>query len=853
MRKVYDCKDIRRLSDSDIGERISRGIVITATSALTDAMRDFYPDYHVYDIHSLISGLIPEWDEDVKDIKNYVILRNVIEEYVVDHEVNANDAIYLRRNASEIWNAIKLLVEADVYPQDIPEGSTGPIKHFKQIWRKLETDNTQIIAFRGKLSYKELSDRETVRKELISILGQGCSRNLQEFFLLGFYFITPIQERIFDILSKCGFELSYLNLNNPDYGYANDIWKRTFEAEYSSGSAIDIQSDLRHINLFGEALSSKDVNINIDLIKDPDDFTFAKTVKEAIDKGERVYSPDAKGCERILKEFYPEYYDRKHLLSYPVGQYIYYLHKMWDTYHNQRDLKHEYIVHCFASGWLAVDTLNGKDYVYEIKMLGPFFKGCKDIPDWYEQIDALKHAKDLTRYFDEREKGKERWHKLMGNPFMNIGVYTIDDETLDAIILLLKKLISDAERLFPGEDRTNLYEHFRRVAEIIESRIDDGELYEEEAEIVNDLLKQLSDESTKEITCPMNGIRDALVLLIGDHFGDDESQEAETSDKRRMVQPLSMIEAEMLNDHEKKIKLVMADEFTLPGAPKKLPWPLNEKFLETLNIKSRADTVRYVNAMQSVIDNRPLSYRYLFYTFIGLLNEEGSNLAIEWICKKEKKEVDITPYARIITQIETNVESSSDEIKELERLIYTELPDPTEHTVLMPDTSLPEEVKMDYLICKQRYLYSYLLNQSPTFTSKFHYSFVLSSLISAFSEVANVDKKKVADNIYDLLPFFNTIEKKQSTDFAKNGSKTDSHTDNSDKPKTFEYEAIGYPPQRLLVHYINRKLLEVGRVRLDKFMKEQAIDETIPEGACIYCPYSEVCFSRYEEQVAGDE
>jgi len=852
MREVFDFKDIRRLEDTVLDGIIREGIVVVATSELEAAMSSYYPQYLVFDVHAFISDIIPGWEKDIKDIKNYVMLRNVIEDYVTDYEVNSTVATYLRRNAADIWNAIKLLIEADVYPDDVDASVSEPVRRFRDIWKKLEIENDQILTFRSTFAY-ELSQKEKV----VEIIRQevdkqkkaaGKSQDISEdIFLFGFYFITPIQQRIFDTLEDAGFHLKFVNCHDSEYRYANEIWERTFAQEYEDGNVRDIQEDISFINYFGEILKNNKMEMPVQITKHHTEFDFATMVKDAVEKGEIVYSPDAKQCEHILKEYFPECYDQKHLLSYPVGQYIYYLHMMWNTFSNRMDMKYEYVFKCFASGWLNTVGLNGRDYLYEMKLLAPYFKDCHELKEgeksWKNRLQTLKRSRETVAGFKNREHGDERWHRLLGNPFDNIGVFTVSDETIDDIEKLLDKLIDDAEYLFADSDRTDLFEHFQRITHIIEQHLDEDDLLKEEAEIANELLIQLSDETASGITCPMNGIRDAIVLLIGDHFGEYETQEKETADKKRLVLPLSMVEAGMLNNYGQTVHLVLANEFDLPGKPKKLPWPLTDEVLDSLQIEHREKTRRYVKAMRSVITNRPLSYRYLFYSFMGISNSENKpTLSIEWVCKKDKKEIDVSPYIRLL-DVGDNFEDIINSDESFLDIIRDASVSEACGEILPPDQAVPDEVRMDYLLCRTRYAYSYLLNYLPTYSSEFHYSFELSKLISAFSILSGINKDKVTDNIEKLLPFLLHIELRQSVDFASSQG----------IPEPYMYDGIEYPAQRLLTHYINDEVIRQARSRDEEYLNSGKIPTQVPEKACIYCPYSEICLERYDEQVANYE
>lgn len=835
MRKIIDYKDIRKLGETRLDESLKKGVVIAATTELASAMSAYYPEYTVYGIHDFIAAIIPEWHEDVKDLKNYVMLRNVIENYVNDNEVNQEVSVYLRRNAYDMWNAIKLLIEADVYPDDVDSNCAQPIKHFANIWKKLEIENTLIMSFRTTFSF-ELAQREAVVQKIQSAVGE-LRENL---FLFGFYFVTPIEERIFDVLEAAQYKLNFVNCHDKDYGYATKIWEAFFPEEYNAGTIENIQEDISLQNCFGEALAGNLKDLPLTVTKHQTEFEFAGMVKEAVDKGELVYSPDAQQCEQVLKEYYPEYYNRKHLLSYPVGQYIYYLHMMWNSFKDEMDLRFEYVYKCFASGWLCTEKMNGREYTYELKVLEPFFKGCYQPEEWKKRVEELKQAKETVSGFEAREKGQERWHKLLGNPFNNVGVYSVDIEKINNISILIDKLIEDASYLFAERENVDLYAHFRRIKEIINTQMSMDDILAEESEIAKELLTQFDDENAKGIVCPINGVRDAIILLIGNHYGEYESQESETSGRSRMVHPLSMVEAAMLNNYGQKIHIVMANEFTLPGQPKKLPWPLTNDVLDSLKVKGREKTEKYVRYMRAVIDDRPLSYRYLFFSFMGVFNAENRpELSVEWVCSKDKKEIAVSPYIKLMgfKEPENEIEEKGEKYKEM---ITASSEGMTKVEVHMPEDDVPEEVRMDYLLCKKRYSYSYLLNELPSFTSEFHYSFELSKLISAFAIISDLDKEVIEKNINELFPFFRRVELRQSADFASNQG----------IPSSYAFGDIEYPAQRLLTHFLDSDVIREARAREDIYNERKTESNSVPIKACMYCPYSNICIERHREEVA---
>ncbi len=836
MREIIDYEDIRRMRESPIDDALKHGTIITATAELARAMSSYYPEYKVHDIHRLITKIIPQWEQEVKDIKNYVALRDVIEAYVNDNEVRGEVATYLRRNAANMWNAIRLLIEADIYPDDVDAKESEPISRFKDIWKKLEIENKQIVQFKAIFAY-QLSQERVVAAKIKEIIGNSDTG----IFLFGFYFITPLQDRIFDILEGTGVRLHFLNWHTPRYGNATAIWEKTFP-QYGAGNAKRIQEDMGLGNLFGEILEGNAEEVPIKITKDQTELDFAQMVYQAISKGERVYSPDAKQCEKVLKEYYPEYYGQKHLLSYPVGQYIYYLHMLWDSFSDEMNVRYEYVYKCFASGWLTNGTHNGKDCLYEMKVLEPFFKFCRSIREWQERLRIMKEARRALSGFGARPKGKGRWHELLGNPFNNLGIYTITEEQVEIIAGLIEKLFEDAKYLFGSEHRVDLFEHFQKIRRIIHQHMDEEVLMQVEQEIVNDLLARLNDDSTKGIKCPMNGVRDAIIILIGDHFSDYETQEEETSDKQRMVLPLSMVEAALLDRERKMFHLVLANEFTLPGQPKHLPWPLTDGMLDSLKItgSERAKTRKYVKDMRAVIDNRPLSYRYLYYAFIGLLNNDNKpGLSVEWVCRKNDKEIDMSSYARLSgTSHEATGKGKNKRDTIRESLDLAPREGYRKRVPAIPGRDVPEEVCMDYLMCKERYIYAYLLNRLPRFVSEFHYPFEFSKLTTAFSILSGLPKETVSEKVAELFPFLRHIEIRQSTDYASSKG----------TPEPYEFEGIEYPGQRLLTHFLANEVRDEARRRYEAFLEEGAVPDEPTDTACTYCPYSDICLERHREE-----
>ena len=829
-RKIYNYKDVLLLDESVIAAQLEAGVIITATTDMSYAMKRYYKNYAVLDIHQLLDSAIPQWSKLSIDLTNYIWLRNMIDDYIENHDIEKKNATSLRRNTNNIWDSIRLLIEADVCPEDFAVENDSHLRSFKDIWKLTEYNHELVNSFRKRIVECETTGKNIDRS--IKIFSKE-----KKLFLMGFYFITPIQERIFRGLEKIGYEIAFLNSYDLSYPIAHSIWDETYSGEYDRKNAIEIQEHINIENSFGEAIQYNKRKLEVQIITDSNPFEFAKRVKGYIDSGELIFSPDDRTCNELLEKIYPELNSARHFLSYPVGQYVYYLHKMWDEIDNCLNMSFEYVYKCFASGWLASGEINGRYYLYELKRLEVFLKGCNTFDAWKNRIEEMRNARKVVACFENDDM--DRYEKLLSNPFRKISAYSVGEESIEDIIKLLVQLMKDAEDLFGKEEKTMLHMHLSKIEKLISTRMNEIDTLSDEEKIANEFLERLKEISEPNLICSKATLRDAITSLIGNRFDENDDFDKSMSSIIGKARPLMSVESAILDNDDKPVHLVMADETTLPGGKKELPWPLSEKVIHQLidDLNGKKDAVRYLKSLESIRNNRPLSNRYLFYTFMD--NARKSSLTIEWIDTKEGRKIDASPYVYSVGYIEDGSIISHDDI-------YNRISSALSIDIHVPDAiqlmkrDIPEEVVMDYIACPLRYTYGYLLNEQPEFSDDFHYSRLLTQTISAMTSMANevgIAKSKydVAKEIYKLFPFFRKIELKESTDYAKG----------MDPYVPFEYKGNEYPVQRLLMHFLDESFLNSVKSDYHEYLISGEINVEKYEKRCMYCPYKNTCIEQY--------
>ena len=93
---------------------------------------------------------------------------------------------------------------------------------------------------------------------------------------------------------------------------------------------------------------------------------FVRDMKRVRDQGFFLYSAAAGTANEILRDFYPEEYGDRKLLSYPVGQFVSLLNQMWDENRQEILLDGDCLMECFASGWLTVDGEAARQYMKDL-------------------------------------------------------------------------------------------------------------------------------------------------------------------------------------------------------------------------------------------------------------------------------------------------------------------------------------------------------------------------------------------------------------------------------------------------------------------------------------------------------
>lgn len=862
-RQIYTYTDLRELGYCHFWNQIRNCPQITVTADLRKSLKGtkeydkvdgLFRDeavVKVCEMRKLSEAVIPNWTSEETKFHETVILSQYIRKQI---ELCGEDLekrrwlIGCRRNMSMLLSAIILLEEADIAVQDIHADGDTNVEFMLGAWEYLREHDPAIHEFYANL--KKLENREAWNPIFNKLFGRT---NIHTLIFHGFYYFTPIQERILCLLEKVGIQLVFLFCYDEKYPYANEIWRKTYSVEngYPPINEWHMEKSSK-IEPYGEIFEGRKATISNKLrIKEyATVLEFVHGMKRAIEQDYFIYSSNSNAANQILKDFYPEQYGERKLLSYPIGQFVSALNQMWDEDIQDIVLDEEHLIECFASGWLAIDGVSGKQYMQDLIYLMPYFEDCRSVSDWEKRIDLLVQIKEAViepfqQNLDE-DDAIARWQEIMYNPFLNFSVFAVPNEKLDVILKLIRQLLDMARELFGEKQTIRVREHIQKLDVILKKHEMSNELYEEERQLVRDLFEKLSDPSGFMVECFPADISSALNLYMSGKFNDGEIQ----SNRIGMVSPIYHVDAACIKQNG-KVHVCLCDINNMPGGNKQYVWPLTSRHVKDCLERTENPLV---GNMVHIMECSYICNRYFMYA--ALKNED---VQVSWIRDVGDKLQSPSPYIKLVcgatgvkitpakrdmitSQYVANIEIGKDKTE-----VY--------HREKMP-VYTSKEAKMDYAICPMKYTFGYVVEKFPTFQNEFHQKYAINGLIVAIyslMKTRGMSLDEIYRQVIGLFPALRKVEKRQIYDYM---SFQNDFWDIDFQGYT-ELGKMSYAEERLKVHFPNR---DVRDQAMDKYAKLLTPDGTngmnfyvtaadtqtdpykkVRNDVCLFCQHQDYC------------
>ena len=870
-REIYTYTDLTRLGESKLFQEIRyyphvtvsadlrKGLVGTQAKDHVDGIFASDSRMLVTEFHNLAQVVYEDWATDQSKFNEIVILSEFVRgkmNVATGDKRETNWLIGCMRNLGSILSAIIMLEEAEVRPEQINTGGERNLKLLLDAWNYLIERDPAIKTFREKRSrYNTKALWESILKKAFKTKDSFSGKDAVVFH--GLYYITPIQEKIISSMEEAGYRLIFLIPYDERYPFVYEIWDETYSERrgYPSKSEWHMEKS-NTADPYGDIFEGKkpvSIHNQLKLKEYASVMEFVNDVKNIKSNGFSIYSSDYKAANKILKDYFPEEYGERKILSYPIGQFVSILNQMWDEEQKTIILEKDNLIECFSSGWLAVNGVSGRQYLQDLMYVLPFFTGCHTVSEWSARIGVLKQIRqDAIEPFMEdfdQEESVARWQQAIGNPMANFSMFAVETEKLDIILSLIQQLLLMATDLFGNNQVIRVSDHIGKLDQILKRHEVSNEMYTEEREIVSDIFEKLEQPSDFNAKVAPSDIANALKLFLCDRFEDGEIQ----TNRVGLVYPMYQIDAACIKN-KSKVHICMCDVNAMPGGNKEYIWPLTASVVH--DCYQRTQNRLLVNLMQ-IMESTTLCNRYFMY--VALKNKE---VTVSWVSNIGDKMLAPSPYIKLVSEATGNkVEAAKRHQITFSRVASAAYGSGRidEYDNEKTPSGIIKEARMDYAVCPMKYVFGYVVEKHPTYSSDFQQSYALNAFISAIYNLMK-DKGMTIDQVYrnvmSLFPGLRKVEKRQVYDYIS----YDRRENDMDYGNRTECGGFHYTDERIKLHYPNPQVREMAIGRYGKLMTpdgrkgvdlyevmEATNDEEIigrkdvVKTTCMFCPHIDYC------------
>lgn len=870
-REIYTYTDLTRLGQSSLFEKIRHYPLVTVSADLrkglvgkkeidlVDGILSNDSHMHVTEFQNLAQAMYGEWNTDQNKFNEMILLSEYVRKKLTDASGDNKKVNWLTgcmRNLGFILSSIIMLEQAEVRPEDIETGGERNLELLQGAWKYLIKRDPSIRAFRQRIG--SVKTKEQWAPILRTAFGTRDSFDSTDAIVFhGFYYITPLQERIMCSLEEAGFRLVFLIPYDERYPFAHEIWDETYSEKrgYPPKNKWHVERSIEP-DPYGDIFEGKkniSIHNSLQMREYASIMEFVDDVKNIKKQGYAIYSSDFRTANKVLQDYYPEEYGDRKILSYPIGQFVNILNRMWDEERQTIVLESDTLIECFSSGWLSVDGIAGRQYLQDLTYILPFFTGCHTVEEWTKRINLLRRIRqEAIEPFlmdPDPEESAARWQEAIGNPMADFSMFAVETEKLNVILKLIRQLLKMAEDLFGESQLIRVSDHIGRLDHILKRHEVSNEIYDEERAIVGDIFEKLGNPGSFDIQCAPMDIANALNLFLYDKFAEGEIQTKRVG----LVYPMYWVDAACIKNNS-KVHICMCDVNAMPGGSKNYTWPLTSEVVH--DCYERTGNPLLVNHIQSM-ESSALCNRYFIYAAL-----KNNNVVISWVSLMNDKILAPSPYVKLISGATGKKVLSA----RRHRITFSQVAnadygsgriDEYENDKMPADTI--KEAKMDYAVCPSKYVFGYVLEKHPTYSSDFQQNYALNAFISAIYNLLK-DKGMTIDEVYrnvmSLFPGLRKVEKRQVYDYIS----YDHNENDMDYGIRTECGGFFYTDERLKIHFPNPQVREMaigrygklltpdGRRGMDLYEVMEATQEEevygrkdIVKTTCMFCPHIDYC------------
>ena len=657
----------------------------------------------------------------------------------------------------ELSRTISALVQAGFAPRDVaPASAIGDVAI--GAWEYLEAKLPEISRPRRVLWSEDQSidNSSLVQEALAAAFGWGSRQTLVHH---GFYFYTPPQWRLFQLIDGMGIRQAFV-VHDDGRSRAFETWRRYFSAGWGFDVPDAATEEEARVGPLDLALSGRAVGQGSDhpelhIVKYKSPADLAVNVSRDTthpDKPPLMFAADRPTVERWMQRLHgPAATAQIDLGSLPIGAFLRGLYgsiREDSTGAVHVDIDVARMVDVLAANFL--DSA-GVRAAAVLRQASRFFEGARTSEQW------VRRAAELTRLVGDfpanlarvpSATDLDRIDAAVKNPLRTVP--WLDLAADDAAHL--QGAISQVTRLVEAlveTDRRPLGHHWQVLDDHLQHglRAVDSETADEVARRLQAF--RLGDQDTE---VGIQSVSDVVsIILAGSMEGENQDGEDETTGS---VNDLRALDALGLTPSEAKVRVLNLADGAFPRRGPGVGWPFR---FEDLDPRGAHRDV--VELMRTRSETGALSDLYLLALALDGTTA-GASVELSWVERVQGEDLSKSPFLALIAELDESlpaglrdraggvaVDTVSMRTDHLETG-FSHLPEPAPTQVSADLSSLNRVAAATGAVCARRFALQWVLSRSHAWRARHHQAMVFGNVRGALVQkgMASVDEAEQLTN-----------------------------------------------------------------------------------------------------------
>lgn len=655
--KILTYKDPFSLDSRSYWNKIIDIPHICASQTLKNGMDWFYNKKknqnnfnYLFTVEEIINELYDYWANNPEF--------EIFQYNICSQEINNINNMNLKRsfinNKRHVYDSIRFLIELDYKPENIRV--TNPVmEEFKSIYNNLYCNKDFNL-----LKYPPKDKKiKNIYMTLNSIMEEKdtnykhLDKDPESIVIHGVHRFSPLLMRFLDDLKDLDINIIFLINYIPEFKKIYETWEKVYSW---TGAEIEFEDEGYNYNnnkgsqlaefLNGNIYENNYFNSNEEQIEayrysNLTEFShyvgdvFERAWEEKNSRSENIsnmsvqfYSTDMEVINDILKQYYPQQFGEKHLLAYPIGQFILSLYNMWDMEKGELEINPIYIKEALSIGFIKEEQ-----FVTPLETYNKF-------EGYFENL-SINNTTSINTIISNLEIIKRNLAEIEEKPnlfkeFSKFSIYSVSREEIENLIDVFKGLDYISKELFKDRETLNYVEHYINLINLLlENPGLEINIEHSEKIILEEIKHRLINVNKKDIEGNIEDIQESL------HFYLNRIEEIEEKNdsSKWIVRGFDQLDGGILvknRNKKRKYHLAMVGDIDMNKKEfVNLPWPLSEDFFIKTDNRTNNPNIKSVITSEKEYNNYLLySLFYALYfledrveiSFIEDYGEDSNNL-----------------------------------------------------------------------------------------------------------------------------------------------------------------------------------------------------------------------------------